>query len=206
MAEKIGKIEKPPVERFRGKRKLFFVHLVYFPSSGVPDDFQKLLERYWSEVKQQLDNLKKRLGKTTKIFHELLYSSGEEGLKALEKLNPKSYQLVKVECDDGAELWPIEDREITDEWLDWQRCIFSGLVSEKVKKIVFEAYEKAHKRRCEYMEKRIDEGLKEGEVGILFIREGYPIQFPSDVEVFSIYPPSLDEIHKWLDERAKEEK
>jgi hypothetical protein len=28
------------------------------------------------------------------------------------------------------------------------------------------------------------------------------IQFPKDVEVFSVAPPALDEIHRWLRSRA----
>jgi len=29
------------------------------------------------------------------------------------------------------------------------------------------------------------------------------VQFPSNIEVFSIFPPSLDEIHRWLRDRAR---
>ena len=39
--------------------------------------------------------------------------------------------------------------------------------------------------------------LKPDEVGVLFIREGHTVQFPQDIEVFSIVPPVLDEIHRW---------
>jgi hypothetical protein len=28
------------------------------------------------------------------------------------------------------------------------------------------------------------------------------IQFPKDIEVFSVSPPALDEIHRWLRSRA----
>jgi hypothetical protein len=29
------------------------------------------------------------------------------------------------------------------------------------------------------------------------------VQFPGDVEVFSIFPPALDEIHRWLRDKAE---
>ena len=50
--------------------------------------------------------------------------------------------------------------------------------------------------------KVINETLKDDEIAILFIREGHGVQFPDDVEVFSVAPPALDEIHRWLRARA----
>ncbi|GAH60367.1 unnamed protein product, partial [marine sediment metagenome] len=35
--------------------------------------------------------------------------------------------------------------------------------------------------------------------------EGYKLQFPGDIEVFSVFPPALDEIHRWLRDRARKE-
>jgi hypothetical protein len=52
------------------------------------------------------------------------------------------------------------------------------------------------------MAKKISETLEDDEAGLLFIREGHSMQFPGDVEVFSIFPPALDEIHRWLREQA----
>jgi hypothetical protein len=52
------------------------------------------------------------------------------------------------------------------------------------------------------MAKRISETLKEDEAGLLFIREEHSVQFPGDVEVFSIFPPALDEIHRWYRDQA----
>ena len=40
------------------------------------------------------------------------------------------------------------------------------------------------------------------EIGLLLIREGHQVQFPSDIEVFYIAPPSLDAIKRWVSERA----
>jgi len=202
MTQELGRLEKPSVEKFRGKRKLFFVPLLY-PGEGMPQELQEKLDRYWLEVEEQLGKLEEKLGRARKIFHELIYSSGEEGLKALEKLNARSYQLTKVECENGAEIWPIEERELTEEWLDWQRCFLTGLISEKVRKQVLDFYLEAERKRYEHMARRIDAGLADKEAGLLFIREGHHIQFPADVEVFSIYPPSLDEIHRFLQERAQ---
>jgi hypothetical protein len=53
------------------------------------------------------------------------------------------------------------------------------------------------------MAKRISETLKDDEAGLLFIREEHSVQFPGDVEVFSIFPPALDEIHRWYRDQAR---
>ena len=39
-------------------------------------------------------------------------------------------------------------------------------------------------------------------MALLFIREGHRVQFPPDIEVFSVAPPVLDEIHRWLRDRS----
>jgi hypothetical protein len=42
-------------------------------------------------------------------------------------------------------------------------------------------------------------------VALLFIREGHMVQFARDIEVFSVAPPALDEIHRWLRETSSRE-
>jgi guanylate kinase len=79
-----------------------------------------------------------------------------------------------------------------------------GLFSRKALETVAGAYEKCSRERYEYIGRRIDETLQKGEVAILFIREGHMVQFARDIEVFSVAPPSLDDIHRWLRDRAKQ--
>jgi hypothetical protein len=56
------------------------------------------------------------------------------------------------------------------------------------------------KRRDEVIGKKIDESLKNGEIGILFIRQDTRLNFPSDIEIFRISPPVLDDIHRFLED------
>jgi len=67
---------------------------------------------------------------------------------------------------------------------------------------VSEFYVEVAKKRNELMAKKISETLKDDEAGLLFIREGHSVQFPIDIEVFSVFPPALDEIHRWLRDQA----
>jgi len=68
---------------------------------------------------------------------------------------------------------------------------------------VTEFYTEATKRRSELMATKISDTLKDDEAGLLFIREGHSVQFPSGIEVFSIFPPALDEIHRWYRDQAR---
>jgi hypothetical protein len=141
------------------------------------------------------------MGRVARIYHESLSIGGEQGLEILERLNPDSCRITRQKCQNNAQLEVAEDRERAEESMDWERCLLIGFLTEKVAKKVSEFYMEAHKRRYEYIGKRIDETLKPDETAILFIREGHMVQFPKDIEVFSVAPPALDEIHRWLRSR-----
>ena len=57
--------------------------------------------------------------------------SGEAGLKVIEKMNNKSFVLIEGRCKNKAQLEAMEDKELLEETIDWQRCIMIGLMSEK---------------------------------------------------------------------------
>jgi hypothetical protein len=88
--------------------------------------------------------------------------------------------------------------------MDWTKCLAAGLQNQKVFDKVYEAYLQSHKKRNEHIAKMIDETLKEGEIGILLMREGHQVQFTADIEVFYVSPPGLDEIKRWLRTREVE--
>jgi hypothetical protein len=90
-----------------------------------------------------------------------------------------------------------------EEVMDWQRCLMLGFMSNKVAAKVSESYLEAANKRNEIIASKISETLKDDEAGLLFIREEHSVQFPNDVEVFTIFPPALDEIHRWLRDQAR---
>lgn len=200
MAE-LGKIEKPEAAKFSGKRKLVMVPLL-FCGKDAPLEYIERYNRYWAQVTQQLTNLESGIGKTSFVFCESIVRGGEEGLKNLEQLNPECYSLVKGRVPSGASFEITEDRGLVDESIDWERCLLVGLISSKVARIVADNYLAALRKRYEYIAKRIDETLKPDTVGLLFIQEGHMIQFPADIEVFTVSPPALDELHRWQREEA----
>ena len=204
MEEQLGKIEKPDVEYFKSKRKLYLVPLIFY-GENAPAEYMEKFNLYWEQVSQQVANLESKIGKVSHVYHESITLAGEEGLKMIEKLNPSCYQIAKDKCRSGAVLEATEDQKLAEENMDWERFLFMGFISQKVAKTVSEFYVETSRKRYENIAQRIDETLKANESGILFIREGHMVQFPQSIEVFSVAPPALDEIHRWQRDRSSSE-
>jgi hypothetical protein len=202
MPEQLGKIEKLEAERFKKGKKLYLVPLVYSVEEA-PDEYKEKCSRYWEQVTEQLNNLASKIGMVSRVYHESIFQSDEDGMKAMESLNPSGYQIAKIQCDNGAIFEAVEEEELFEEVMDWQRCLMIGFMSDKVASKVSEFYVEAAKKRNEFIAKKISDTLKGDEAGLLFIREEHSVQFPSDIEVFSIFPPALDEIHRWYRDQAR---
>ena len=201
MAEELGKIEKPPLENFSGLRKLIVVPVV-FSGKDAPADFMEIFNRCWNQIGEQIKNLETKLGKVARIYHEMIFSDDEEGLKILEQLNPESFKTVKAKCESGGKLQAAEDVELAMENMDWERCLMVAM-GQKVRSLVVQFHRESSSKRYQYISQKIDETLKDGEVGLAFVREGHSIQFPQNIEVFNVYPPALDEINRWLRDFSK---
>jgi hypothetical protein len=197
------KIEKPNAELYKGKRKLYCIPLLY-SEKEAQSDYLEILDLYWDQVEEHVQKMEKA-GKVNKIYHEAIYSAGEEGLKEIEKLNEKSYKFIKSKCEEGAELQSLEDKELFYEFMDWRRCMIIPFNSEKVFSTVLEFYRDTSKRRYEHIAKRIEETLEGGENGMLVMNEEdrSNIQFPYDIEIFIVHPPALADIQHWIREQLK---
>ena len=200
MSEELGKIEKPLAEEFKTGRKLYFIPLIYCGKEPQAEYLERF-NKYWDQVENQVSSLELKLGKVDKAYHELIPVGGEEGIKAIKDLNDKSYQMIENRLDKGTQLEATEEAELLTEFVDWSKCLMVGLQNQKVFTKVYEYYTQASEKRNEHIARQIDETLKTNEVGILFMREGYQIQFPSDIKVFYVAPPALDEIKRWFRRR-----
>ncbi len=197
MSTELGKLEKPEAEPFKSQRKIYLVPLVFAPAKPSPD-YADLYERYWTGVREHLLRLEGSIGAIARVYHESVGRAGEEGLAEAEKMNQKSASVARSKVESGASFEALEDEDAVAEAFDWQRCLMIGLESKKVAELAWNGYNEATKRRYEVMAQRIDETLKPEEAGLLFISEENRLQFPSDIRVFYVSPPALDEIHRWI--------
>ena len=199
----LGQMPRPDAERFKKGRKLYLVPLFVTPPEAPPE-LQELLERYWSGSDQHISNLESALGPVSRIYHETIFLRGEEGARLAEQLNPRGYSLVRDRVQAGAELEALEDQALVEESTDWQRCLTVGLVSQKVSEAVLHSYLEVTNKRYESMASRIDDTLKEDESAILMVGDNHRVQFPSDIEVFYVSPPALNDIRRWIDDQMRQ--
>jgi len=200
MSEELGKMAKPTAEELKKGRKLYFIPLVYGGSES-PAEYREKLDKYWSQVENQVRDLESKLAQINKIFHELVPVGGEAGIELIKDLNEGSHQITATKIAAGAHLEAIEDGELLTEFMDWNRCLAIGLQNQKVFTTVYESYVEAGKQRNEHIARHLDETLQADETGVLFMREGHQVQFPPDIQIFYVAPPALDEINRWLRDR-----
>ena len=135
----LSRMPKPSAEQYKNVRKLLLAPLFVFPVSDS-DEIESLLEKYWSEIRDQVQNLERSLGSVTEVFHENVFLTGDDGLNMVERINPKGHSFVQTLIRSTARLVAFEDQETIMELSDWQRCLSIGIMSEKVRKIVLDGY------------------------------------------------------------------
>lgn len=199
----LGRIDKPKAENFTGKRKLYCVPNIY-PIHDAPDDYKELFNRYWDEVAQQIEKIEVA-GKIKKIFCEILYLQGEETLNILAKLDERVQQIVKKKLEEGGTLLALENIEIFGPYIDWGNCLKVVNTKEVFTKIL-EFYTEFSNKRLQHILSVIDSNLTEAEAGLLIMKDEdrAKLQFPADIEVFLVTPPSYDDILRWIREKWKE--
>lgn len=204
MAE-LGKIDKPDVESFEGKKKLYFVRNLYIMKNS-PEDYTKLFHTYWDEVDRQVEKME-AAGKITKVFCETLISHNEGALEKLSTMNERVVQLIKKKMSAGVSLLPLEKEELFDPFLDWSNCLMV-VRSREVFDRISQFYSEALQRRFDHILEVIKGNLDEGESGLLIMRDEdrVKLQFPKDIELFLVTPPSYDDILRWVRHQLESEK
>jgi len=199
MAE-LGKIQKPNVEDFKGKRRLFCITNL-FPPDDEDEKLKDLIEKYWQEALTHIEKLEK-LGFVTKIFIETIFIEGQEAVDVIRETNPYLYPLIEKKVSEGAVVIGVEEPETFGEFIDWANCIRvvrTASVTEKV----YEFFDSATKKRIEGIRDKIVNNLQEGESAILILneRERVKLDLPQDIEIFLVVPSFYDDIMRYLREK-----
>lgn len=163
-----------------------------------------MFDQYWNQVEEHVSNLEK-MGPPKKIFHEMIFSSGQDGLQTVKAHNERTFQFVKAKVDQGTSLEPLEHEKLFSEYLDWTMCLSVVRNSEVAKKIL-EFYKDAEQRRDREAVNKINKTLKKGQAAILLMRDENRIriqpQLSKDINVFLVRPPALNDIFRWLRDYA----
>lgn len=192
----LGKIERPPIERFLEKKKIYCVNHIFFPSAD--EDFKKIVDRYWTEIDEHLRRLESA-GRIRKIFIEGLIYEGEESISKVKEINENLYNLLKKRVDEGGEVVQIEEEGLFSAFVDLRNCLYIVRNREVYEKL-YSYYKEIADKRFASIKKAITEALGEGESALLIMDENLRslIDFPEDFEIFLVVPPSYDEIVKYF--------
>ena len=197
----LGQVERPPADQFRGHRRLLLVPLMFAPPAapeGETSDGQAIYERYWDQVRTQVDALASGLGGLHHIYHESLVEGGEEGLAYLAMADQHAHAMIQVRCQAGATLEATESIDLITETIDLQRCLMVPFTNDGVATRIQEWLGESTRSRYEHISRQIDQTLQADETGLLLINERHQVQFPTDIEVFYVAPPALDEYRRWV--------
>ncbi len=197
----LGSVGKAAASQFQGSRKLLLVPLVAafrVTAFGNDEELGLLVARYWEEAGQQVRGVEASVGLVAQVYHQGSVEEGDQGLASLEKGGSPAFALVKETCLRGARLRPSEDLDALIETVDLQRCLMMGLASPKVAGQVSEWYRDAEQRRYAAVAQCIDTTLEKDQVGLLVIAQDHHVQFPQDVQVIYVAPPSLNDVTRWF--------
>ncbi len=197
MAQKLGRVERPMADRFTEKRKLLLVPLVSEPPPEA-EHGNAIVARYWVQVREHVATLENGLGPIRHIYHEHVTRAGSEALEHVKSTGRPSVPLMEEKCGAGATFEAFEQEDTLFEVVDLQRLVSLPFASEKVAQRIQDWYAESAHTRFEQMAQAINETLGEDEIGLLLIGERHQLQFPTDVEVFYVSPPALDEYHRWV--------
>jgi len=197
MAEELGRIQRPSASQYDGRRKLLLVPLIYGPQADDPAGAE-VLKNYWDQMQMQVDALEGALGGLQHVYHESLTVGGQEGLDQLGAADQRSHAFISSKTEKGAVLEATEDMDVLLETLDLQRCMMIPLASASVGSRLQEWHSESNRQRYEHIANQIDSTLRENGTGLLLISERHQVQFPTDVEVFYVSPPALDEYRRWF--------
>ena len=197
----LGKIQKPDAGDFIEKKKLYCVADIYTPE-GAPDDYKELVNKYWDEVAQQLEKIE-IAGKIKKIFCEIITADDKDDLDMLDKISGRLSKLVKKKVEEGGSLFALESKEILGPYTDWGNCL-RVVFTKEVFARVLEFYREFSEKRLRHVMEVIEKNLSEAEAGLLVMKDEdrMQMQFPKDIEVFLVTPPSYDAIMRWFRERT----
>ena len=196
----IGKINKPDVEKYKNRKKIYFVRNLYLPKNAT-DQYKNIFDRYWKEVDEHLAKIEVA-GKIQKIYCESLYMSGEDAMRVLKSMNAALEKIIKNKIDAGAELLPLEDKEIFGSYVDWNNCMMV-IRTSKVYDKVQEELKAVVRDRFKHIKSVLESSIGEAEAALLLMRgeDRDSLELSDDIEVFVISPPAYDDLMKFLRDR-----
>jgi len=157
-------------------------------------EYQKIITEFWVKVDKKIDGMNFHYAEV-RIYQDSLPICGSklDIVCDLALQGSKNHQLIVRLLKRGAKLEGTERPDLLLEEYRYLKIIVQG---EKTKEKLENARQEYRNRapfliaeRDEFIAKRIDSTLKEGEVGILFIGAMHEVEkrLPDDIEVMNLF-------------------
>jgi len=154
----------------------------------IPEDFDEVSEEFWNYIEEKLKALS---GNVQRVYCK-------ESLDDMKKILETSegnweYKIIRRLVEGGADLTTVEDPLLvaeTEAWLEMMEISDDQGASE--------LFKDGMREMDEYVVKRIDQTLEDGEIGVLIIDPGSKLSFPEDVRVVKMcrFDPE-DYLKRW---------
>lgn len=173
---------------------------------------KKNVSKFWGIISRYVDSLE---AKNLKIYQDSLVANGEMGMKIVQeavKKGSKNYEIIAKLIEKGAKIVKTEDISLIKEEYDYITKMAKsksflgrmlGALRYKLKK------GKLLKKRDEFIAKTIDETLKDGETGILFLGAHHEVlsKLLGNIQVEEVKKRAkVSEYQKILSYRGKKER
>ena len=157
----------------------------------LPDDFRSKTLEFWDYVEAKLNVF---AGKIQRVYRDEVYQRGDEALFYLSFLDQRNYLVVKKLVEGGAFLESTEDSMLVAESKAWLKMVDE----QPLNTVPLEFYRGTVRERDDYVSKRIDQTLVDGEVGVLFMEPSRRINLSERFRVIKVcrFDPA-DYLRSW---------
>jgi len=147
---------------------------------NVPEDLEARRREFWSYVAERLSAL---AGRIRWVYRDGITEPGEKSLNALRAIDPDNFAVVDGLLARGAELQVVEDGLLLAEAQAWKE-----MAASRPTAVVEELLEASLRERVDHVAKAIDVGLRDDEVGVLFLNPSLEVAPPQDARAIRMYP------------------
>lgn len=178
-------------------RMLFYVSRMYTETefknlaTSVPNDFQQETREFWSYVNERLLKLS---GKINKIYRDGICKDNGEALSQLCSMDNENYLAVKGLVEKGARFVATEDPILVGESESWATI----LKNQQSNIVIRELFQENLEERIRYIANRIEQTLKDNEIGVLFLEPNLRAELSKDIKIIRMwrFDPS-DYLKSW---------
>jgi hypothetical protein len=178
-------------------RMLFHVSRMYTEAefknlaTSLPEDFIQKTSEFWNYVNERLAKLS---GKIDRIYRDGICRDAREALSQLCSMDSENCLAVKCLVENGARFVATEDPILVGESESWATM----LKNQQSNSVIRELFQENLEERIRYISNRIEQTLKNNEIGVLFLEPNLRVELSKDIKIIRMwrFDPS-DYLKSW---------